>query len=306
MELASLNIFEQLDQVAWVGSGGKSTLIFSILNELYRKSIITTSTHLTVAQAEYVNQHIVIDNPDKLSQSLVKGKFGITLISSGIDPLEPNKLAGFTPEDLKPISSFCFSNALPLFIEADGSRNKPIKSPADHEPQIPSFVSKVCVVVGLSGLGKPISEEFIHRPQLFANVINKKMGEEITADDLFRYLSSPDGGLKGIPSQAVRILFLNQADLIVNKQVIYDLALRCKPFFDRVLVTSCDTKIQKISIHAHFGNIACAILAAGEAKRFNMPKQMAIWQGKTFIRTIAEKMRTIPLDQLMVITGAHA
>ncbi len=306
MELASLDIFKQPDQVAWVGSGGKSTLIFSILNELYPRSILTTTTHLTVAQAENVHQHIVFDNPVKLSQSLAKVKDGITLISAGIDPLEPQKIAGFTPEDLKPISSFCLSNALPLFIEADGSRNKPIKSPADHEPQIPSFVTKVCVVVGLSGLGKPLSEEFIHRPQLFAKLTNKKLGEEISVEDLFRYLCSPEGGLKDIPKGAARILFLNQADLIVNKQFIYDLALHCKPFYDRVLVTSCDTKKQKVSILAHFGKIACVILAAGEAKRFNMPKQLAIWQGKTFIRTIVEKMQPIPMDQLIVITGAHA
>ena len=97
-------------------------------------------------------------------------------------------------------------------IEADGSRQKPLKAPAEHEPAIPGFVKHFVQVVGLTGLGKPLNEEYVHRPEIFVRLSELEFGETVTSEALVRVLTHPDGGLKNIPENARRIVLLNQAD----------------------------------------------------------------------------------------------
>jgi len=306
MELESLKIFSKQDQVAWVGSGGKSSLIFSILKDLYVKSILTTTTHLAVEQSLFANHHLILKSTQSLESQISKINEGITLISTGIDQTEPKKLSGFKLDEIQHLSKFCLDHSVPLFIEADGSRNKPLKSPADYEPQIPHFVSKVCLVAGLSGLGKPLGDQYVHRSHIFAKIVKKDIGETITTDDLFRYLTSPFGGLKSIPEGVEKILFLNQADCIEDQNEILNLALNCKRYYDHILITTTNPNTFNISVIAHFGQVACTILAAGEAKRFDFPKQLAKWNDKSFVKTIVEKMQAVPVDKIYVVTGAYS
>jgi molybdenum cofactor cytidylyltransferase len=302
MKIVSLDLFHSNDQIAWVGSGGKTSLILSVCRELFEKAFVTTTTHLALAQAQLADLHLTF--PDAKIELLGEAGGQITLLTKGVDPAFPEKLKGFLPSELSAFSQFCHEMNYPLFIEADGARQKPLKSPAAHEPQIPDFVNKVCVVLGLGGLHQKISDEKIHRPELFSEIIQKEGGQFVNPEDIFRYLTNEIGGLKSIPLKAEKILFLNQFDLLENKTEIAQMALRCRAFFDHVLITSIDPYSQELIVHAHFGKIACVLLAAGESKRFGSPKQLAILNGKTFIRMTIEKILQTTLFPVHVITGA--
>jgi len=305
MNLEKFGVFQKKDQIAWVGSGGKTSLIFSICREIYQSSIITTTTHLSIEQSSLANRHFRSVNPtDWITESININ--GVTLITKEPDDLETSRLQGFLTTELTGLSKYCLKNDIPLFMEADGSRQRPIKAPASHEPQIPAFVNKECIVLGLGGLRKPINEEWVHRPQNFSTVINKKRNQLIEIDDIFEYLIHPNGGSKSILSGVEKILFLNQIDLVEDKESILILAEKCRPFFDHIFISSVNQKTNELDIYAHFGKIACVLLAAGESKRFGSPKQLATWNEKTFIRTIIEKVKKINPSEFLVIVGAFS
>jgi len=68
------------------------------------------------------------------------------------------------------------------------------------------------VVAGLSGLGKPLTTEWVHRPERFSALAQLAPGQAITADALAVVLMHPEGGLKGMPPQSRCAALLTQAD----------------------------------------------------------------------------------------------
>ncbi len=191
---------------------------------------------------------------------------------------------------------------LPLLIEADGSRRKPLKAPNQNEPVIPEFVDQVVVVAGLTGLGKPLSEQFVHRPDIFAHLSGLMLGESITIEALSHVLTHPSGGLKNIPRQACRISLLNQAD---NPELQADgktLAKKLLPIFHSIVIGS----LENAQIHAVYEPVAGVVLAGGEASRYGHPKQILDWHGKPFVRAVAETALTAGLSPVVVVTGAYS
>src|SRR4030066_735129 len=113
---------------------------------------------------------------------------------------------------LKKVQRSPKTHQLPLLIEADGSNSCLLKAPAKHEPVIPDFTQCVIVVAGLTGLGKPLSKNWVHRPEIFADLSGLNTGDVISIDALVKVLRNHNGGLKNIPTHAQRILLLNKAD----------------------------------------------------------------------------------------------
>jgi molybdenum cofactor cytidylyltransferase len=127
---------------------------------------------------------------------------------------------------------------LPLLIEADGSRQKPLKAPEEHEPIIPEFVETVVVVAGLSGLGKPLTGEYIHRPEIFARLCGLGIGDTVTPEAIVSVLAHQAGGLKNIPPQARRVALLNQADTTELQSFAGRIAGELLPHYDAVISAS--------------------------------------------------------------------
>jgi molybdenum cofactor cytidylyltransferase len=191
---------------------------------------------------------------------------------------------------------------MPLLIEADGSRQKPLKAPGEHEPPIPDFVESVIVVAGLSGLGKPLTEEFVHRAEIFGLLSGLKSGETVTASALVRVLTHPDGGLKNIPENARRVVLLNQADSPALQSQAEAIAQDLLSKFQTVIIAN----LKNGQIQAVHEPIAGIILAAGEAQRFGQPKQLLDWRGQPFVRVVAKTALESGLSPAIVVTGAYA
>ena len=188
-----------------------------------------------------------------------------------------------------------------MLIEADGSRQHPLKAPATHEPPIPDFVETVGVVAGLSGLGRPLTEDYIHRSEIFARLSGLAPGETVTPEALVRVLTHPAGGLKNIPPQAQRFVLLNQADTSKLQSMGGKMAQDLLAAFDAVIVGSLETLLIQT-----FERTAGIVLAAGEAKRFGRLKQLLDYQGQPFVRAVAKTALTAGLSPVMVVIGAQA
>lgn len=187
--------------VSIVGSGGKTTLMKQLAEELTGPVLCTTSTKLGTEQAAFFNQHIVWENEEapNLTQELPKS----SLISGGIiGDSNHQRINNLSEEQFERLHQLCLEKKLPLLIEADGAKCKSLKAPATWEPVIPDFSDLVVVVVGLRDLMKPLSEEVVFRSELFSKISCLTLGEPIDIKAICHYLKDPLGGLKGIPKKA--------------------------------------------------------------------------------------------------------
>ncbi len=277
--------------VSLVGAGGKSTALFQLARQL-QPCIVTATSHLGLWQIPLADHHIIARSTEDLSNL---PNAGVVLITGEIksDRTNPvtNEILYWLREESKKRGIF-------LLVEADGSRQKPLKAPAPHEPPIPEFTETVIVVAGLSAIGKPLTEEHVHRSEIFSQLCGLRAGQPITPKEIIGTLTHSQGGLKNIPAHARRIAFLNQADTPELQSIGGGMARELLHQFDSVIVGS----LQQNSFRT-IEQMAGIILAAGEATRYGSPKQLLDWKGKPFVRHIAETALHSGLWPVVVVTG---
>jgi molybdenum cofactor cytidylyltransferase len=281
--------------VAFIGAGGKTTAMFKLARQL-PAAIVTATTHLGIWQAPLADHHIATAGG---TVEGIENLQGILLVTG--EP-EGDRLKPISPPLLQRLYQYCQTNVIPLLVEADGSRQKPLKAWAEHEPPIPAFASLVVHVAGLLGLGKPLSDENVHRAEIFAELSGLNIGERISPEALTRVLTHPQGGWKNIPTTARRTALLNQSDTADLQSAAQTLTSSLLPLYQAVLISS----LLHDQIHAVHEPIAGIVLAAGESKRFGKPKQLLNWRGQPFVRAVAQTALRAGLSPVVVVTGANA
>jgi len=306
----SKGILRRPARLALVGAGGKTTALFQLARTLSdglgsskygtggQPVIVTATTHLHIDQVKLADSHWIGEEPADLA-GLEKNLHGVMLVTG---PVDGERTTGLSNNTLFRLRTVCGYHSLPMLIEADGSRQRPLKAPARHEPPIPDFVETVLVVAGLSGLGKPLTEEFVHRPEIFARLSGLAPTETITPEALQRVLTHPAGGLKNIPAQARRLVLLNQADSPGLQAQAKSLAENLLTAYQSVVIAS----LGQSQIHAVYEPVAGIILAGGEAKRFGQLKQILNYRGEPFVRTVAKTALASGLSPVVVVSGANA
>ncbi|MEN1759038.1 selenium cofactor biosynthesis protein YqeC [Anoxynatronum sibiricum] len=217
--------------ISFVGAGGKTTAMFTLAAELRAAGnavMVTTTTAMYVPKREPVDHqwtHPTLlphcfpakrENGTVHPQILVWGS-GIQRGDSGGD-----KLTGIS---LDAVSRWKEDHSgVPLLVEADGSRKRPVKAPADHEPVIPVSTKMVIGVIGLKAMGAPVNVENVHRLDPFCRVTESQPGDRISVDHLRRLIFHEKGLFKDAPPAAAKIVLLNQADTAQQRLTAVKLA----------------------------------------------------------------------------------
>lgn len=298
LTLAQALRFKSPACIAFAGAGGKTTAMFRLAKELSSPVVVTATSHLGVWQISLADKHIILRGPT-LPKDFERELTGVTLITGEI---EGNRTRPIDNYVLIHLHQFCKEHSIPLLIEADGSRGKPLKGWAQHEPPIPEFADQVVQVVGLLGLGKMLDEDIVHRANTFSKLSDLEVGETITSESIFQVLAHPEGGLRNIPSNASKAALLNQADTDELQAVARKLSHNLLMAFDSVIISS----LKQNKIFAVQERIAGIILAAGEASRFGQPKQLLDWKGQSFVHAVAKTAFEAGLSPVTVVTGSHA
>lgn len=291
-----------------VGGGGKTSLIFRIMEELTavgKKVLITTTTHMA-----YEPDRPFAEDGDIISIKHNLEEHGYT-IAAALDR-EKCKISALSEEKMKEITAL----ADVILIEADGAKKCPLKVPASWEPVIWKPTDLVIAVAGMDAAGKPI-QEVCHRPENVADFLGKEAEEKVTEEDIVRIVLSTEALKKCVYGREYRVL-LNKADIPGKSQVAESIADR----------------LEEQGIHAAWGSLrekeyhicgkseterkgaaqmpskrvklALIMLAAGNSRRFGSNKLMYEVDGvpmyQRTLRLLQKAAERIPDSRIVVVT----
>lgn len=309
MELRRALRIVKYDIIAFVGAGGKTTAMFRLAGELAAadcRAILTTTTHIfapTGGQPPVVAE----DEPALLRQvrERLQDDRLVVVARSHVDAPEGAKLAGVRPEFVLALRDHTQVDV--ILVEADGSRGRPLKAPAAHEPVIPPSATLVIPVAGLSAIGRKFSPESVHRPDRVAALTGLASGEAITAQTLAAVLMHPEGGLKSVPQAARVVALLNQADnsarLSAGREV--SALLLGEPRFE----AACIARLlgdNSPPVREVYDRVAAVILAAGAGRRFGGLKQLALWRGRPLLAHVIEAVLASQVEEVVLVAGYEA
>lgn len=165
---------------AVVGSGGKTTYIKKQANFFRKQGLkvfVTTSTHMFVEEdtletddaAEIIREleekHYVMAGCEN-AETIVQEKDEVSIRERQMS-FSKCKIQALSRETYEKVCAY----ADVVLVEADGSKQLPIKFPASHEPVIYDNVDEIVVICGLHALGKKI-KDVAHRVDLVLHCLN--------------------------------------------------------------------------------------------------------------------------------------
>ncbi|HHY36360.1 MAG TPA: putative selenium-dependent hydroxylase accessory protein YqeC, partial [Firmicutes bacterium] len=288
--------------VSLIGGGGKTTLLFSLARELETVGpvLVTTTTKIDLPRHGVV---LVAANYPEVERQITSyaGRKGWVVLGREI---KEGKLLGVPPAWLEALREhFPY-----ILVEADGSRGRPLKAHAPHEPVLPPTSSLVVILAGASALGKPFSAEYVHRPQIMARITGLEPGGSIQPWLVARAWQEMGARAAGAAPRARLVFFLNQVDTGEERKKNLSWLKRLGPWGQERALVGCLKPRANLIPWAAFSPppLAAVVLAAGASRRLGGRNKLLLpWQGKTVIRQVVENtLAAVP--EVIVVTGYQA
>ena len=176
-ELADLCI-RNYKMISLVGAGGKSTLMYALAEKISRRGRESSGQH-DYAYLYEPKENFAREEPE--IRSLWRaGRYAVVG-----ERTEGGKLRSLSVPRLREYGK----RADLILLEADGSRRKPMKVPAEREPVILPECDLVLGVIGLSCLGN-CRREVCFRPELACTLFGAEL-EEIVGEKLAASVLTP-------------------------------------------------------------------------------------------------------------------
>lgn len=221
MQIKLLNLKEEVlnipkkSIVSIVGSGGKTTLMFSIADVLKfsGKVLVTTTTKIYCPNKGQYD--FLCTDVSKFGYYNKINKNGIYVYGKMIDKLE--KIIGVDCNILNEESKY-FDYIL---IESDGSKQKDIKGWRRNEPVIVEATDITVGILSIKSLGKKINTENVFRVNEFMDITGSSLNETINIGHLVSLVFNNNGIFKN--ARGKKILFINKVESLGDKKKASDL-----------------------------------------------------------------------------------
>lgn len=294
--------------IAFCGAGGKTSAMFRMGRAFGGAVILSNTAHLAQAQCSFADRVYFVEQAKDVPSFKHGLPDGLTLITGPVG--ERERTRGLSGEVFQRVVDLALRWKAPFLVEADGARGLPLKAPAAWEPPMPEEADMVIVVSGLSGLGQPLTDAWVYRPEDFGRLANLRSGEPVYGEALARVLVHPEGGQKNIPPGAERLVLLNQRDsYTMGDFELNRLIHQLLGDFMGVVVASlhgAGADGRAAEIVSFYRSMAGVVLAAGAGERLGKPKQLLPWGGVPLVRRAAETALHAGLDPVLVVCGAYS
>jgi probable selenium-dependent hydroxylase accessory protein YqeC len=187
------------DVVAFAGAGGKSGAILVVSEGLVGaglRILVAPTTKMLRSEAEGIGPLVTSEDVGELRARAQAALSGTPAVVAGSGMLSKNRVGGVEPGWIGELARL----ADVVLVEADGSRRRPIKGTAEHEPALPDVTTLVVAVGNVHALGTPVDEEHVHRPELFSDLTGVGPGQSITPAAFATALAR--GSLARVPQEA--------------------------------------------------------------------------------------------------------
>lgn len=227
------------EMLSLIGAGGKTTTLFSLAHELWEeggKVLVTTTTKIFKPAKPHLHKLFLAQGLEALISELGKIKEAM-IIGAGYGLDDSGKLIGLPPKWFDTLHE---RGGLDwILIEADGAASRQFKIPAEHEPVIPEGCALTVWVMGIKVLGKPLTNDWVHRAERGASLLGVGLGTPVTEDFILRLVENPLGCFKGIPPKSRKVALINQADSAEEVKKASGLGRELiKRGIERVVITS--------------------------------------------------------------------
>lgn len=189
--------------IAITGTGGKTTLLWFLAGLLKARGKVIVSVTAKMFPPEGPLYDKLLLEPAQYDPAL-QSDHSVWLAAAGRN--ESGKLLGIDDDDVRR-----FKNPGGyLIMEADGSRDLPLKMWYDHEPPVPKDTSLTLGIIPATALDTLVSPDTVYNFQGFSELTGLKAGEPATPEALTEVILNPQGLFKHSPGR--KILLINQCD----------------------------------------------------------------------------------------------
>ncbi len=292
------------DVVAFTGAGGKTALLVALGYELAEagwRVLATTTVGMDADQAEMMPITIPIDDgADAISSALNGHRFVFVYDSirrsqvQGLDQTQIARLLDAVDSDI-------------WLVEADVSDGVAVKAPLTGQPVIPAGTSLVVPIASMVALGQPLDDTHVYNVDAIIQRYGFPRDARIKAAWLAQIIRDEELGLRGVPTGARLIPFLNQTPPRgygrARARMVARLILRSPRFHGVVLGSVRGSP----PVHEIQRPVAAVVLAAGLSTRMGQSKVMLPWaDGRTIIEHIIDQLVKSRIDHIVVVTGHQA
>jgi molybdenum cofactor cytidylyltransferase len=314
------------DVISVVGGGGKSSAVFRIALDLARygtRAVITHTARIAAFQTEWAPAVVEVLHDTLPYANLMRAldAYGTCLLTG---PVVGDRRAGLPPDLVDELAAAADKLGIrAITVEADGSKMRPAKAPAEHEPVLPHATTLLVPVLGLDAIGGVINSRLFHRAELVRQVLSLPPESVAAVRDATDTAADPEdpavrltprqaaallihraGGAKARPPAARLLPMFNKADHPL-RLVTGRLAARSLVEQGQASLLTAVGSTAGEPVVERWGPIAVVILAAGAATRFGAPKQLAEVNGRPMLVSALATAAALG-GPVYVVIGAHA
>ncbi len=187
--------------VAFAGAGGKSSAIIAIAEELTQDGatvLVAPTTKMFLDEAHKVGPMVTSGDQAELEEEVGRAFAGAGAVVAGSELLSKKRVGGVDPSWIPALRKL----ADVTLVESDGSRRRPLKGTADHEPLLPESATLVVAVGNVAALGKPLNDEYVHRPEVLSELTGVGPDQTVTPRAFATALAR--GSLGSVPANVER------------------------------------------------------------------------------------------------------
>ena len=188
------------EHVAIVGGGGKTTVMHLLGRQLGGTRVLTCTTKMGHDQTGGLPT-LLAPGDEELTSAAADGPVVAWRAIDG------QKAIGVDPETC----DGWFDLVDHVIIEADGSRRRPFKAPAEYEPVVPMTTTLMVSVIGADALGRVIADQ-CHRPMRVAALADCTPYERLSPEAAATVILHERGARKELPAGARFAVVISKVD----------------------------------------------------------------------------------------------